>query len=55
LSIAALKERETMSMPKLPSVTKSTAKLILSKPNLRSGEVVGRGGKLFVNLPRSGD
>jgi 5'-AMP-activated protein kinase catalytic alpha subunit len=52
ISMAALQERNTLSMPKMPSVTKSTAKMILSKPNLRKGErPVMRDGKLFVNLP----
>jgi serine/threonine protein kinase len=56
LSMASLNQREVHSMPKLPSVSKSSAKLILSKPNLRAGDrPVPRGGKLFVNIPGAGE
>jgi serine/threonine protein kinase len=56
LSMSAINQRESQSMPRLPSVTKSSAKMILSKPNLKAGDKpVPRGGKLFVNVPGPGD
>jgi hypothetical protein len=56
LSMAAIDQRESQSMPRLPSVTKSTAKMILSRPNLRMREKpMIRAGKLFVNVPETGD
>jgi serine/threonine protein kinase len=56
LSMASLKQRESQSMPKLPSPAKSSARMILSKPNIRNGDKpVSRGGKLFVNRPQITD
>jgi hypothetical protein len=58
LGVAQLRDDDVKSMPQVPSVNRSTAKLILSKPSLRpepSERTAGKGSKLFVNLVYQGD
>jgi serine/threonine protein kinase len=58
LGVAQLRDGDIKSMPQFPSVTRSTAKLILSKPSLRaapSERPAAKGSKLFVNLVYQGD
>jgi serine/threonine protein kinase len=58
LSMAQLKDRETLSMPKLGSAARTGAKLVLSKPSLRVGaaeKLTSRPSRLFVNLPAPGE
>jgi hypothetical protein len=52
LGIIQLRDGDIKSMAQFPSVSRSTAKLILSKPSLRAA---AKGSKLFVNLVYQGD